>query len=411
MTRTATPSEIIEAISGVVGNGQRPVALHEPFFHGNENAYLKSCVDTGWVSSVGKYVTDFERELAANCGAAHAVVMVNGTCAIHAALLGIGVQPLDEVLIPSLTFVATANAVVHAGGVPHFVDVEETSLGIDPVALRLHLSDVAIVRDGTAVNKQTGRVIRALVPVHVFGHPCQMEQLAEIANEWHLALLEDATEALGSTVMGANVGSQHTAVFSFNGNKIVTTGGGGAVVTQDKALHDRLKHLTTTAKLPHAWEFQHDDVAYNYRMPNINAALGCAQLEQLPHFLASKRALARAYMQAFDGLPGLRILPSPPGTESNFWLVTLVADNPMEGWLPEALTQLHAVGLLCRPVWQPLHKLPMYTQNPRSALPRTESLSNRIISLPSSVQLGLRHMGGNTAPAPDLRPTYELTSQ
>lgn len=397
MTRIATPSDVVEAVSLVVGGAQRPVALHEPCFRGNENAYVKNCVDTGWVSSVGSYVNDFEQQLALSCNAPHAVVMINGTCALHAALMCLGVESGDEVLIPSLTFVATANAVVHAGGVPHFVDVEETSLGIDPVALRDHLSRTTTTRNGLTLNRETGRVIRALVPVHVFGHPCQLDQLAEIAREWNLALLEDATEALGSTIRGKNVGGRHTAVFSFNGNKIVTTGGGGAVVTQDAALYRRLKHLTTTAKRPHAWEFLHDDVAYNYRMPNLNAALGCAQLEQLPTFLAAKRALAHAYMQSFDGLAGLRVLPTPPETDSNFWLVTLMAEAPPQEWLSDTLAQLHANGLLCRPVWRPLHKLPMYTENPRSDLSRTESLANRIISLPSSVHLGLAITRGETA--------------
>jgi len=393
MTSSATSSEIIAAVSAVVGDASRPVALHEPLFAGNENAYVKSCIDEGWVSSVGAFVTRFEQDLAAFCGAPRAVVMVNGTCAIHAALMVVGVRPGDEVLIPALTFVATANAVVHAGAVPHFVEMEETSLGVDPAALRAHLERVATRSGGQTVNKLTGRRISALMPVHIFGHPCRLDELAAIAQEWGLQLLEDATEALGSTQQGKPVGSRHTAVFSFNGNKMVTTGGGGAVTTHDEDLYQRLKHLTTTAKQSHAWAFLHDQVGYNYRMPNLNAALGCAQLEQAPRFLAAKRALAAAYMRAFEGMPSLRILPSPPGTESNYWLVSLLADRPDQAWLNATLQSLHDAGLQCRPVWQPLHLLPMYRENPRSDLSRTEALAQRLISLPSSVRLGLPLLG------------------
>ena len=389
MTHIATSSEIIDAISKVVGKAARPIALHEPYFGGNENAYVKSCIDTGWVSSAGEFVNRFERELATYCHAKYAVVMVNGTCAIHAALLCLGIKPGDEVLIPSFTFVATANAVMHAGAVPHFIDIETTSLGVDPVALRDYLLRTTAIKDGRTVNKVTGRPITALMPVHIFGHPCQLDLLVNIAKEWNFKLLEDATEALGSTQHGIPVGGRHTAVFSFNGNKTITTGGGGAVTTQDEALYRRLKHLSSTAKQPHAWSFLHDEVAFNYRMPNINAALGCAQLEQLPRFLQAKRALALAYMDAFEGLKGLRILPSPSGTESNFWLVTLVADQATSGWLDGMLNSLHQVGLHCRPSWQPLHLLPMYENHPRSDLQHTESMAQRIINLPSSVSLGL----------------------
>lgn len=389
MTSTATSSDIAGAIRQVIGHADRPVGLHEPLFRGNENAYLKSCIDEGWVSYLGAFVTRFEKELAATCGSEHAVAMVNGTCAIHAALLCLGVQPGDEVLVPSLTFVATANAVVHAGAVPHFVEVEEASLGMDPQSLRRHLEHTAAKHGHQTINKVTGRPIRAMVPVHVFGHPCQLQELAAIAQEWDLQLLEDATEALGSTQRGLPVGHDHTAVFSFNGNKVVTTGGGGAVVTRDEALFRRLQHLVTTAKQPHPWAFIHDEVGYNYRMPNLNAALGCAQLEQLPGFLAAKRALAQAYMDAFQGVPGLRILPSPQGTESNYWLVTLLRDRDDAGWLDRTLQELHDAGLRCRPVWQPLHLLPMYRDKPRAELALTESLARRIISLPSSVSLGL----------------------
>ena len=385
---TPTSSDIIAAIDSVVGSQPRPIQLHEPLFGGNEAAYVASCIEEGWVSSVGAFVDRFEKDVAAACGAAHAVVVVNGTCALHVALVALGVQPGDEVIVPSLTFVATANAVSHASATPHFVEVEETSLGIDPVLLRAHLEKTATMQGGHAVNRATGRIIRALVPVHVFGHPCQLAELKKIADEWNLALVEDATEALGSFAQGRPVGSQYTAVFSFNGNKIITTGGGGAIVTNDAALYKRLKHLTTTAKQPHAWAFSHDEVAWNYRLPNLNAALGCAQLEQLPRYVAAKRALASRYMKAFAGMKGAKVLPEPSGTQSNYWLVTLLADSGGEGWLNETLAALHAAKLMCRPIWTPLHQLPMYQSSPRTNLALTESLASRIISLPSSVKLG-----------------------
>ena len=385
--------DIVTAIQSVVGDAPRPVQLHEPYFGGNEKTYTQSCIEEGWVSSVGAFVDRFERDIAAYSGAAHAVVVVNGTCALQVALAALGVQPNDEVLVPSLTFVATANSVMHAGAIPHFVEVEETSLGIDPIALEQYLSQIATIKDGQAVNKATGRVIRALVPVHVFGHPCQLEALQKIAKAYHLTLVEDATEALGSSIGEHRVGSMGTAVFSFNGNKIITTGGGGAIVTNDAALAKKIKHLTTTAKQPHPWAFTHDEVAWNFRMPNLNAALGCAQLEQLPKFVAAKQALAARYAAAFSNIPGLRILEAPVGTSSNYWLVTLLAEEDHAGWRDAALTELHAAGLNCRPVWTPLHQLPMYTANPRADLSRTESLARRIISLPSSVKLGLPLIG------------------
>lgn len=388
----ATPSDLIAAIESVVGSARRPLPLHEPLFQGREEEYVGSCIRDGWVSSVGAFVDRFERDLASFCGAKHAVVMVNGTCALHLALVALGVQAGDEVLVPSLTFVATANAVSHAGAVPHFVDSEERSFGIDPEALRAHLKAIATMRDGKTVNKHTGARISALVPVHVFGHPCQTQALKAVADEFGMIFVEDATEALGSTQDGAPVGSQHTAVFSFNGNKIITTGGGGAVVTNDAALHARIKHLSTTAKQPHAWAFSHDEVAWNYRLPNLNAAMGCAQLEQLPRFVQAKRALATRYMAAFADVPGVQVQAEPEGTQSNYWLVALLADKGGQEWLEVSLAQLHAAGLLCRPTWTPLHLLPMYAGAPRAALPVAESLAQRIINLPSSVALGLAYV-------------------
>lgn len=389
---SATPSDIIAAIENVVGNAPRPVALHEPLFSGNEKKYVASCIEEGWVSSVGAFVDRFEKELSAVCGTKHAVVVVNGTCALHIALAAMGVQPSEEVLVPSLTFIATANAVSHAGAIPHFVEVEELSLGIDPQKLRQYLSTIATRQNGKTINKQTGRVIRALVPVHVFGHPCQTEALRAVAQEYGLLFIEDATEALGSTQNGKPVGNSGVAVLSFNGNKIITTGGGGAVLTDDEALAKKIKHLTTTAKKPHPWAFEHDAVAWNYRLPNLNAALGCAQLEQLPKFVAAKRALAARYQQAFAGIKDVRILMEPKDTQSNYWLVAAICEHDDPKWREETLAKLHEAKLLCRPIWTPLHLLPIYASCPRDDLRLTESLHRRIINLPSSAKLGMNYV-------------------
>lgn len=389
---TATQySNIITAIKKVISDEPRPVALHEPLFSGNEEKYVTSCIHDGWVSSVGEFVDRFERDLAKVCGAKYAVAVVNGTCALHAALVASGVQPGDEVIVPSLTFVATANSVSHASAIPHFVEVEENSLGICPVKLEKYLQQVAISKDGVTVNKNSGRVIRAIIPVHVFGHPCQLAELQKIATKYNLLLIEDATEALGSEISGKPVGSHGVAVLSFNGNKIITTGGGGAILMQDEMLYKKIKHLTTTAKKSHKYAFEHDEIGWNYRLPNLNAALGCAQLEQLPHFLAAKRALAGRYMEELAGIPEINILPEPENTESNYWLVTMLHNEADANWRDEMLAALHEEGILCRPSWTPLHLLPMYQDNPRADLRLTEGLHKRIISLPSSVKSGLKY--------------------
>ncbi|MEQ1705005.1 MAG: LegC family aminotransferase [Rickettsiales bacterium] len=384
--------QIISAISQVLGDAPRPVALHEPLFCGNEEKYVSSCIRDGWVSSVGEFVDRFERELAEVCGAKYAVAVVNGTCALHIALVASGVNPDDEVLVPSLTFVATANSVSHASAIPHFVEVEENSLGICPLKLEQYLQKIAITKNGFTVNKNTGRTIRAIVPVHVFGHPCQLAELQKISDKYNLILIEDATEALGSKIGGKTVGSNGVAVLSFNGNKIITTGGGGAILVQDESLYKKLKHLTTTAKKPHPFAFEHDVVAWNYRLPNLNAALGCAQLEQLPRFLAAKRALAERYIEVFKNISRIDILQEPQNTQSNYWLVTLINRDADENWRDEILSALHQEKILCRPTWTPLHQLPMYRNNPRADLQLTENLHKRIVSLPSSVKLGLKYV-------------------
>jgi perosamine synthetase len=371
------------AIAEVVGAG--PVGLHEPRFTGNELAYLKECLDTTFVSSVGKFVDRFEADLAAFTGARHVVAVVNGTQALHVALLLGGVVANDEVLAPALTFVATANAVSYCGATPHFVDSSEKTLGLDPRALREYLGDVAEMRDGQCVNRSTGRVIRAVVPMHTFGHPVDMESLLAVASDFNIAVIEDAAESLGSYI-----GGRHTGTFglvgtlSFNGNKTITTGGGGAILTNDTALARRAKHLTTTAKVPHRWNFDHDEIGYNYRLPNLNAALGCAQLERLPELLASKRALFEQYRLAFAKVERVHLFSEPEGCRSNYWLQTLLLDESVAAERDAILAATNEAGLMTRPTWKLMHRLKAFTASPRMPLPVAESLERRILNIPSS---------------------------
>lgn len=375
---------IVASIEGVLGGARRPVALHEPTFGGNEWRYVKECLDTGWVSSVGSYVERFERELGELVGG-YAVAVCNGTAALHAALLVAGVRAGDEALVPSLSFVATANAVSYCSAVPHFVDSTEATLGMDAERLDAYLARVA-ARDGEGCrNRDTGRRIRAAVPMHTFGHPVDLDRLAEVCARHGIALVEDAAESLGSTYKGRPTGALGlVGALSFNGNKVVTTGGGGAVVTRDRDLAARAKHLTTTARLPHRWSFLHDTVGYNYRMPNLNAALGCAQLEALPDLVRRKRSLAARYAEAFRGVEGLRIFGEPAFAQSNYWLNALILDERSAALRDPILEATNARGIHTRPVWTPLHRLPMYERCPRMQLDAVTSLERRLVCLPSS---------------------------
>jgi aminotransferase in exopolysaccharide biosynthesis len=295
----------------------------------------------------------------------------------------------DEVLIPALTFVATANAVTYCNATPHFVDSEERTLGLDARKLRDYLASFTEQRAGQCVNRQTGRVIRALVPMHTFGHPVDLEGVLALAHDFNLALVEDAAESLGSVYQG-----QHTGTFgllgtlSFNGNKTITTGGGGAILTNDLTLARHAKHLTTTAKLPHAWEFLHDKIGYNYRMPNLNAALGCAQLEQLPAMLAAKRALFQRYQTAFATVKGITLIAEPEHCQSNYWLQTLQLENDSRSLRDAILSVTNESGFMTRPVWSLMHKLEHFRDCPRAPLPIAESLELRLINIPSSVNDG-----------------------
>lgn len=387
-TASNLPQDIVHAIRSTVGDG--PLALHEPRFNGNEWAYLKECLDSTFVSSVGKFVDRFEADLASFTGAKRAVAVVNGTAALHVALRLAGVEAGDEVLLPALTFIATANAVAYCQATPHFVDSEVRSLGMDAVALRDYLSKATELRNNQCINRTTGRVIRAMVPMHTFGHPVDIDALIAVAHDFHLQLIEDAAESLGSTVGGGHTGTFGLmGTLSFNGNKTITTGGGGAILTNDIELGKRAKHITTTAKLPHRWNFVHDEVGYNYRLPNLNAALGCAQLEQLPGFLRDKRRLFEQYQTAFANVRGVRLVAEPAGCSSNYWLQTILLDEANANQRDAVLAATNDAGLMTRPIWALMNSLPMYAAAPKAPLPVAETLERRVINIPSSSGLGL----------------------
>jgi perosamine synthetase len=382
---TSVESEILDVLRTVVGTALKPVPLHAPEFAQGERALVMDCIDSSLVSSVGKYVDQFEAALAEFTGARRAVAVVNGTAALEVALSVAGVRAGDEVIVPALSFVATANAVAHCGAIPHFVDSDANTLGIDPLALEDYLGSIGEVSSGSLRNRVSGRRIAAVVPMHTFGHPVDMVKLMAVAGRFHLPVVEDAAESLGSYIADRHTGTLGLmGVLSFNGNKIVTTGGGGAILTNDHALADRLKHLTTTAKRPHRWEFFHDEVAWNFRMPNLNAALGCAQLERLPDFLARKRVLAGRYAAATVGCSGFSFMTEPAGTKSNYWLNTIRLNEPDRSARDRVLAATNDAGYQCRPVWSLLSGLTMYADSPRGELLVAQRLENSLINLPSS---------------------------
>lgn len=374
----------LTAIREALGNG--PVPLHSPIFSGSEWSLVKECLDSTYVSSIGQFVDRFEADLAGYTGARHAIAVVNGTAALHISLLLAGVQENDEVLVPALTFIATANAVSYCNAVPHFVDSDEATLGISSQALRAYLERITKQQKGCCVNKATGRVIRALVPMHTFGHPSQLDELLQIADDFQLTLIEDAAESLGSFYRGRHTGTfGRLGVLSFNGNKIITTGGGGAILTNDIALAHRAKHITTTAKKSHIWHYDHDEIGYNYRMPNLNAALGCAQMEQMPSLLKRKRELFEAYANAFANVEGLSIIEEPEYCESNYWLQTLLLDEDHVAQRDLLLSEFNNAGYGSRPAWKLISHLKPYLTCPSMKLPIAESLSKRLLNIPSSI--------------------------
>ncbi len=374
--------QIVRKVSGIAHG---PVVLHEPFFNGNERQYVTDCIDTNWVSTVGKYVNLFEQLISRTTGAKHAIATINGTAALHICLLLAGVQPGDEVLMQALTFVASANAVSYCNATPHFVDVNRTSMGICPEKLREHLRGACEIKDGVLHNRATGRPIRVLMVMHTFGHPSQLDELKQVCGEFKLKLVEDAAEAIGSEYNGRHVGTQGLiSALSFNGNKTITTGGGGAVLTNDDELAQRARHLTTTGKVTHIWEYFHDCIAYNYRLPNINAALGCAQLEQLGDIIMKKRVLASRYQHEFRQVGDLEFFTEMKGVKSNYWLNAVMLKEPDMEKRNRLLDKLNADGIMVRPIWDLMNRLPMYQSCPAADLSMSHAIEDSLINIPSS---------------------------
>ncbi len=362
------------------------IPLHEPRFIGNEKKYLNDCIDSTFVSSVGAYVDRFEKDFAKYVGSKYAVATVNGTSALHIALLLAGVEQDDEVITQPLTFIATCNAISYQKAHPVFIDVDIDTMGLSPVALLTFLNKYAEKKDGVCVNKSTGRIIRACVPMHTFGHSCRVDAIQKICEEWGIFLIEDSAESLGSYYQGKHTGRfGKLGVFSFNGNKVITSGGGGVIVTDDEILAKRAKHLTTTAKVPHAYEFVHDEIGYNYRMPNLNAALLVAQLEQLDGFLKNKRELAGIYKMFFESVEGLSFVEEPTNAQSNYWLQAVLLENreQREAFLKET----NAKGVMTRPVWRLMNELDMFKDCFAENIDNAKFLEERLVNIPSSVRL------------------------
>jgi aminotransferase in exopolysaccharide biosynthesis len=361
-----------------------PVLLHCPNFIGNEKKYLAECIDTNYVSYVGRFVTAMEDKIKEITGSHYAVAMVNGTAALQMALVSCGVKPGEEVITQSLTFVATAAAIVHAGACPAFVDIDRETIGMSPDSLCSFLKKNAVRKDGKLVDKTSGKIISAVVPVHIFGHPVRINEIKTICDEYGIMLIEDAAEALGSYRDGKHAGTFGLAgILSFNGNKLVTTGGGGMLITDNESIANRARYISTTAKRPHAWEFFHEEVGYNLRMPSLNAAVGFAQLEYLDRILSSKREVANLY-QAFFAKFGIPVIKEPTGCSSNYWLNAIVLNSRVER--DEFLTYMNSNKVQTRPVWTLMHKMPPYKDYPRTEMPVAEWYEDRIVNIPSSMR-------------------------
>lgn len=357
------------------------IALHEPVFIGNERKYVLDAIDSTYVSSVGAYVNRFEEMMTSITGAKYAIAIVNGTNALHLALLLAGVQQQDEVISQALTFIATANAISYIGATPVFVDVDKDTMGMSPNALNDFLETKAELRPDGAYNKKTGKRIAACVPMHTFGLPCRIDEIAAICERWKIELVEDSAESLGSYYKNKHTGVfGKVGVFSFNGNKTVTCGGGGAIITNDEVLAKQAKHLSTQAKVPHKWDFVHDEIGYNYRMPNLNAALACAQLEQLALFVENKRELALAYESFFKEF-NIEFVNEPEGSQANYWLNALIFPNLFER--NNFLEFTNANGVMTRPLWELMNRLIMFQNCETDGLENSKWLADRVVNIPS----------------------------
>ena len=362
------------------------IPLSVPVFAGNEKKYLNECIDTTFVSSVGKFVDRFEEDISKFTGCKRAVVCVSGTNALHMSLMLAGVERNDEVLTQALTFIATCNALSYIGAVPVFIDVDRDTMGLSPTAIRKWLEKNAEVKDNQCFNKNTHRRVKACVPMHTFGHPVHLDELVEICKEYHIELVEDAAESIGSLYKGKHTGTfGKIGALSFNGNKTITTGGGGMMLFNDEELGAYAKHITTQAKIPHRWEFRHDHIGYNYRMPNINAALGCAQLENIDKYVESKRQTAAAYKEFFKNVPDVEFFSEPADCYSNYWLNAIILKN--RDMQQEFLQFSNDNGVMTRPIWELMNRLPMFEKCENDGLENTIYFADRVVNIPSSVKL------------------------
>lgn len=375
--------DVIQHIKRTFNSKDGFIPLHEPRFIGNEKKYLIECLDSTFVSSIGKFVNRFEDDLKGFVGAKHSVATSCGTAALHVALHAIGVEAGDEVITQPLSFVATCNAISYANASPVFVDVDLDTLGMSPVALKNYLVEYCKMEDGICINKTTGNKIKACVPMHSFGFPCRIDEIVDLCEQWNIVVIEDAAESLGSYYKKKHTGTfGKLGVFSFNGNKIVTAGGGGVIVTNDEELAKRIKHLTTTAKIPHKWEYKHDELGFNYRMPNLNASLLCAQLEMLSGFVSKKRELAANYEMFFKEID-INFVSEPKESKSNYWLNTLLLGDLEER--NQFLDSLNSNNVMTRPAWELMNTLPMFKQSEKGSLTNAVYLADRIVNIPSSV--------------------------
>jgi len=379
-------AEIVSYIRDLYNKPKGVINLHEPYFMGNEKKYLSDCIDTTFVSSVGKYVNQFEDMCIEFTGSQYAIATMNGTAALHVSLVLSGVDQNCEVLTQPLTFIATANAISYTDAIPVFLDVDKDTLGLSPDALEQFLKDNCSIINGTCVNRITGKVIKACIPMHTFGFPCRIDRIIDLCDKHHIVLIEDSAESLGSYYKGKHTGTfGQFGVLSFNGNKTITCGGGGMILTNDKDMAKKAKHITTTAKLPHKWEYAHDMIAYNYRLTNLSAALGCAQMEQLPIILENKRKTARRYESFFEKDEDITFVKEAKDSTANYWLNTILLPGGLER--DKLLKETNEQGVMTRPIWKPMNKLEMFKGCQTYDLTNSRWLEDRIVNIPSGVNV------------------------
>jgi len=374
---------IVNSVKKVVG--KKTSSLHEPIFYGNEKKYLNKCIDTGYVSYVGKFVNLFEKKICNYTKSKHAVALINGTSAIHILLKYLGVNKNDEVLLPSLTFVATANAIKYCNASPNFLDIEEDTLGISPEKLEKYLKKIAVKKKNYSINRYTKKKLKVLIAVHLFGLPCNIHKIKKICSKYKIKVIEDAAEAMGSFYRNKHLGNfSEAGVISFNGNKTITCGGGAVIISSNKKLIDTIRHLSTTAKVKHPWEYIHNDIGFNYRMTNLNAAVGCAQIENITKIISSKRKNLTSYKKIFKKIKDVKIFDEPINSKSNFWLITAMFQKKIKN---KVLKELNKQGCNARAIWKPLHTLQMYKKCQKDNLSTSLKIYNNSINLPSSPKI------------------------